>query len=117
MAISPVAGIPGRDWNNMLSHKGRAGMSQRSVADTQHCIRQSAAARRLALNITQADLARRSDVPLPTLKRFEQQGEIGLAALLRIAGALDALDGFGRLFPGPETGGEMSARIRRRARG
>lgn len=117
MAIFPVAGITSRVWDNMLSRNGWVGMSQGSVADTQHCIRQSAAARRLALNITQADLAKRSDVPLPTLKRFEQQGEIGLAALLRIAGALDALDGFGRLFPGAETRGEMSARIRRRARG
>lgn len=78
-------------------------MSDDPADALQHRIRAAAAARRLALNITQADLARRAAVPLPTLKRFEQSGEVALATLLRIAAALDALDGFGALFP-PVTG-------------
>jgi len=51
------------------------------------------------LNITQRELAERAGVPLSTLKRFEQKGEISLAALLRIAGVLDGLKEFVELFP------------------
>lgn len=92
-------------------------MSHHPADALQDRIRAAAAARRLALNITQADLARRAAVPLPTLKRFEQSGEVALATLLRIAGALDALDGFGALFPpvaGPE--GVSAGSGRQRAR-
>ena len=83
--------------------------------EVQDRIRAAAKARRLALNIPQADLARRVGVPLPTLKRFEQSGEVALATLLRIAGALDALDGFGALFP--PVAGSGTPPGRQRARG
>ncbi|MBD0864134.1 MAG: helix-turn-helix transcriptional regulator [Rhodobacteraceae bacterium] len=56
---------------------------------------------RLAHNMTQQSLAEKSGVPLSTLKRFEQSGEISLAALLAIAGALGTLDAFENLFPKP----------------
>ncbi len=68
---------------------------------TQDKIRLSARARRLAQNMTQQALADKSGVPLSTLKRFEQSGEISLTTLLAIAGALDALTEFGTLFPKP----------------
>jgi len=64
-------------------------------------IRMSARGLRLAYNMTQQALAEKSGVPLSTLKRFEQSGEISLAALLAIAGALEALDAFENLFPQP----------------
>lgn len=65
-------------------------------------IRRAAQSLRLAQNMTQVDLAERSGVPLSTLKRFEQSGEVSLASLLAIAGAMDALDAFGDLFPKPQ---------------
>lgn len=54
-------------------------------------------ARRLAMNLPQQELARRSGVPLSTLKRFEREGLISLDALLRLATVLDCLDDFERL--------------------
>jgi len=41
-------------------------------------------ARRLAMELTQDGLATRSGVPLPTLRKFEQTGEISLATLLKL---------------------------------
>lgn len=54
--------------------------------------------RRLERNLTQSALASRADMPLSTYRRFEQTGEISLAALLRIAVAMDALTEFYTLF-------------------
>jgi transcriptional regulator with XRE-family HTH domain len=71
-------------------------------SDAQTHIRDAARRRRIAMNITQTDLADRSGVPLASLKRFEQTGQVSLTALLRIAASLNALDGFGALFPQPE---------------
>ena len=71
-------------------------------ADMQDRVREAARARRLALGLTQSDLATRSGVPLATLKLFEQKGQISLAGLLAIADALDAIAGFGALFPAVE---------------
>ena len=64
--------------------------------------RAAARRRRIALGLTQSDLAARSGIPLATLKRFEQKGQISLAGLLALADALDALAGFGALFPDVE---------------
>lgn len=64
-------------------------------------IRLSARSLRLAHNMTQQALAEKSGVPLSTLKRFEQSGEISLVTLLAIAGALGALHAFEDLFPEP----------------
>lgn len=68
---------------------------------TREEIRLSVRQLRLAHNMTQKALALKSGVALSTLKRFEQSGEISLSALLAIAGALDALQAFGDLFPKP----------------
>ncbi len=72
-------------------------------SDMQDRVRAAARDRRLALGLTQSDLATRSGIPLATLKRFEQKGLISLAGLLALADALDALAGFGALFPAVET--------------
>lgn len=40
--------------------------------------------RRLQLELTQAGLAKRSGVPLPTLRKFEQQGTISLESFLKL---------------------------------
>lgn len=45
-------------------------------------------ARRLARNLTQEGLARRSGVALGTLKRFERSGAISLVSFVRLAVAL-----------------------------
>lgn len=44
--------------------------------------------RRLARNLTQEGLARRSGVPLGTLKKFERTGLISLASFVRLSVAL-----------------------------
>lgn len=68
-------------------------------SEMQDRVRAAARDRRLALGLTQSDLATRSGVPLATLKLFEQKGKISLAGLLAVADALDAIAGFGNLFP------------------
>ena len=54
--------------------------------------------RRLALHMTQAELAQRASMPLPTYRRFEQTAQISLQGLLAVASALNALDDFHSLF-------------------
>ena len=44
--------------------------------------------RRLALNLTQEGLVRRSRVPLGTLKKFARSGQISLRSFIRLAVAL-----------------------------
>ena len=77
-------------------------LSLDTPSEMQDRVRAAASDRRLALGLTQSDLATRSGVPLATLKRFEQKGQISLAGLLALADALDALAGFGALFPAVE---------------
>ena len=57
--------------------------------------------RRLEMNYTQKGLAAKADLKLPTYRRFEQTGEISLAALLRVAFVMHALDEFNNLFSAP----------------
>jgi transcriptional regulator with XRE-family HTH domain len=54
-------------------------------------------ARRLAMNLTQSELAARSGVTFSSLKRFERQGLIALDSLLNLALVLDCLDDFDKL--------------------
>ncbi len=54
--------------------------------------------RRLELNITQEDLAKRSGVSFGSVKRFENKAKISLQHLLMIAVALDATEEFSKLF-------------------
>jgi transcriptional regulator with XRE-family HTH domain len=54
-------------------------------------------ARRLALNLTQGELAARSGVTFSSLKRFEREGLIALDSLLNLALVLSCLDDFDKL--------------------
>jgi transcriptional regulator with XRE-family HTH domain len=61
-----------------------------------------ARALRLARNLTQGELAKRSDVSLGSLKRFEQTGQISLDGLIRIALVLEGGEQLARVFEPPE---------------
>lgn len=54
---------------------------------------------RLLLNLTQESLSKMSGVSLGSLKRFENQYKISLEHLLKLALALNKLEGFNNLFP------------------
>ena len=54
-------------------------------------------ARRLAMNLTQSELAARSGVTFSSLKRFEREGLIALESLLSLALVLNCLDDFDKL--------------------
>ena len=54
--------------------------------------------KRIHLNLTQQELAKRSGVSFGSLKRFEQKGEISLKHLLQIAIVLRSADEFESLF-------------------
>lgn len=54
--------------------------------------------RRLALNITQKELAERSGVSLGSVKRFETSGLISLPSLLEIALVLGRMQDFDKVF-------------------
>ncbi|ALG90423.1 MULTISPECIES: helix-turn-helix domain-containing protein [Actibacterium] len=84
--------------------------------DIREQVRQAAQARRIALRMTQDELAQRSGVAIATLKRFEQKGEGSFATVLAIAAALDALDEFRLLFPQveAETLDDLERRMKQR---
>ena len=74
---------------------------------------------RLGLGWSQAELAQRAGVALSTLKLFEHTGQISLARLVMLAGALRALDGFERLLAPPRAASlaEIEGRANQRVRG
>lgn len=55
-------------------------------------------ARRKEQKLTQAELSRRADVSLGSLKRFEQTGNISLNSLVKIAFVLGCQDDFEGVF-------------------
>lgn len=69
----------------------------KSPADTLNEVRDRFKARRLAMNLTQNGLAKRSGVALGSLKRFEQTGLIAFESLLNIALVLDCLGDFDKV--------------------
>lgn len=54
--------------------------------------------RRREKGITQEEMARRADLSLSSLRRFEQTGEISFASLIRIGSVLDDEKAFLGLF-------------------
>ncbi|CAK7044318.1 MAG: hypothetical protein DELT_02964 [Desulfovibrio sp.] len=54
--------------------------------------------RRLALNISQQELAKRSGISLGSVKRFETSGLISLSSLMEIALVLGSIGDFDALF-------------------
>jgi len=71
--------------------------------DVQRELASRAKARRLELNISQAELAERSGVSLSSLRRFESGGNISLRSFLELALVLGELKEFSRLFPSLHT--------------
>lgn len=69
----------------------------KSPTDVQLEVRDRLKRRRLALNLTQSGLARRSGVTLGSLKRFETTGLIAFDSLLKLALVLDCLADFDRV--------------------
>ncbi len=69
----------------------------RTVTEVQTDIAGRFKARRLAMNLTQRELAERSGVTLGSLKRFEREGLIALDSLLNLALVLNCLDDFDKL--------------------
>lgn len=65
-------------------------------------IARRARALRVERGWTQSELARRADVSLDTLRRFERTGRVSLERLVKIATVLDALRPFAGLFELPE---------------
>lgn len=86
--------------------------------DIQRELAARAKARRLELNITQAELAERSGVSLGSLRRFETTGEISLRAFLELALVLGELKEFSTLFRPLQTHSlfEEAPRPRQRSR-
>ena len=68
--------------------------SLKSPNDVLQEVRDRFKRRRLALNLTQAGLAKRSGVTLGSLKRFESTGLIAFDSLLKLALVLDCLGDF-----------------------
>lgn len=54
--------------------------------------------RRLALRLTQAELAQKAGIPIATYRLFETKGKIALSGLLQIAFAMDCMGDFNALF-------------------
>jgi transcriptional regulator with XRE-family HTH domain len=69
----------------------------KTVKEAQTGIAARFKARRLAMNLTQRELAARSGVTWASLKRFERQGLIALDSLLKLALVLECLDDFDKL--------------------
>lgn len=63
-----------------------------TVAKAQEKITKNARLQRLAMDLTQQGLAKRSGVPLPTLRKFEQKGLISLEAFLKLQMVLGGLE-------------------------
>ena len=65
--------------------------------------------RRLALNISQKELAERSGVSLGSVKRFETSGLISLSSLLELALVLGRLPDFDALLAAPKSPASLFA--------
>ena len=69
-------------------------VSLKSPSDVLEEVRDRFKQRRLALNLTQAGLAKRSGVALGSLKRFETTGLVAFDSLLKLALVLDCIADF-----------------------
>ncbi len=64
----------------------------KSPSEIQKQLVQNVRSQRLKMNLTQEGLSKRSGVPLPTLRKFEQQGTISLESFLKIEMVLGGLE-------------------------
>jgi transcriptional regulator with XRE-family HTH domain len=76
-------------------------------AEVSRILATRARALRLQYRMKQATLSEKSGVPAISIRRFESTGNISLSSLLKIAGALNCLDGFPELFP-PHVAGTIA---------
>ncbi|MDD4120979.1 MAG: helix-turn-helix transcriptional regulator [Clostridia bacterium] len=58
--------------------------------------------RRKEIRLSQQELAKRSGVSYSSIKRFEQTGDVSFSSLLKIAGAIDCLEDFNKVFTTPK---------------
>lgn len=72
-------------------------LTLKSPTDVLEDLRERFRKRRLALNLTQEAVAKRSGVSLPSYRRFEQSGLIAFDSLLRVALVLDCLADFDKV--------------------
>lgn len=56
---------------------------------------------RLRQNLTQAEVAARAGIPLPTYRRFEQAGDLSLARFVGVLHALNQVEGLEQLLQPP----------------
>jgi len=63
-----------------------------TVSKAQKGLQASTKARRLEMGLTQAGLSARAGVSLPTLRKFEQKGQISLESFLKLLMVLDRLE-------------------------
>lgn len=77
-------------------------LSLMAPGDVARTVAERARGRRVALGLTQEEVAERSSISVWSLRRFEATGRIAFDALVRIAFVLDAFEEFGGLFPEPE---------------
>jgi len=73
----------------------------KSPADTQRMLAGRVRAARVMMRFKQSTLAERAGVALPTLRRFEQTGEVSIKHLMLICHALGRLGEFDNLFKPP----------------
>jgi transcriptional regulator with XRE-family HTH domain len=65
-----------------------------TIAKAQQKLADNMRQRRLDMELTQQGLAERSGVPLPTLRKFEQKGQISLESLLKLLKVLGGMEEF-----------------------
>ena len=73
-----------------------------TIPEVQKMLAENLRTRRLDMELTQANLAERSGVALPTLRKFEQTGEVSLKSflkLLMIVGGTEELIEVTRITP------------------
>ncbi|MBK5201833.1 MAG: helix-turn-helix transcriptional regulator, partial [Spirochaetaceae bacterium] len=73
----------------------------KTVPEIQIIITKNFKKRRKEHKITQKELSYRSGVPVPSIKRFEQKGDISLASLIKIANVLELENDLITLFTKP----------------
>ncbi|MCJ8322919.1 MAG: helix-turn-helix transcriptional regulator [Rhizobiales bacterium] len=69
-------------------------LSLLTASQAQESIAKNLRTKRLGTGLTQAGLADRSGVSLPSLRRFEQSGNISLESLLKLLMTLNSLEQF-----------------------
>jgi transcriptional regulator with XRE-family HTH domain len=74
-----------------------------SLSKAQRTLAENVRARRLAMELTQEGLSKRSGVPLPTLRKFEQHGVISLESFLKLLTVIGGLEETVKATAAPET--------------